>query len=101
MFASCGALKTITEVEGTIGTSIVLGSCPLDKGTILRVYDALSTTTTGKTVTFKKTAVDAAFETSKGAKDGSTSPEWLALKATRQTVDENGDVVSGWNIGLA
>ena len=52
---------------------------------------ALSTTTTGLTVTFSKTAVDKAFETAEGANDGSTSPEWLALVATRPN----------WGIGLA
>ena len=39
----------------------------------------LSDTASGKTLTLSLTAVNNAFETSAGAKDGSTSAEWTAL----------------------
>lgn len=55
----------------------------LNKASHISIMTALSTTTSGLTVTFSKAAVDKAFETSDGANDGSTSPEWLALEATR------------------
>lgn len=84
------ALKNIT-ITGTIGNDISFKWSPLTKASILSVYGALSTTVTGKTITFKQTAVNAAFETSTGANDGSASPEWEALKAEH----------SNWTIALA
>lgn len=101
IFASCVRLKDITIV-GTIEFTISFGGCPLTKESILKVFAALSEDITGQTVTFKGSVVDALFKTPDSDKDnGRDSEEWKALKATRQTVDENGDVVSGWNIGLA
>ena len=51
----------------------------------------LTDTASGKTITFSKTAVNKAFETSAGANDGSTSAEWLALVGTKPN----------WTISLA
>lgn len=90
MFASCGSLVDIT-VNGVIPFDIVFGGCPLSKDSILSVFNALSTDATGKTCTFKKSAVNSAFETSEGANDGSTSDEWTALVATK----------TNWTIALA
>lgn len=75
-------------INGTIGQNgfNVQWSTLLDKASHISIMTALSTTTSGLTVTFSKTAVDKAFETSSGANDGSTSPEWLALVATRPNV---------------
>ena len=95
MFASCKALTTISTIEGTIATNIVLGSCPLDKETIKRLYKALSANASGKKITLKKTAVDAAFETSEGANDGGTSPEWLDM------VDRDTGEKRNWEFILA
>lgn len=80
-------------VEGVIGNNgfNIQDSTGLTHDSIVSIVTALSTTTTGLTVTFSKTAVDKAFETVEGENDGSTSAEWLALVATR----------SNWTIALA
>ena len=77
-FDKCSKLTTIT-FAGTINNNINLGACPLSRASILSVFTTLSTTTTGKICTFNKAAVDAAFETSAGANDGSASEEWLNM----------------------
>lgn len=71
--------------EGVIGCNgIDLQWSPkLSHDSIVSIINALSTTTSGLTVTLSKTAVNNAFETSAGAVDGSTSQEWLNLIATR------------------
>ena len=83
-FTGAKWLKEIETVSGTIANSISFADCPLVKASIESLFNALSTTTTGKTATFNKAAVTAAF--------GSTeAEEWLALVATRQN----------WTISLA
>ena len=91
-FYGASALEELT-IEGTIGTAgFNTGySTLLTKESITSVINALSTSTSGLTVTFSKTAVNKAFETSEGANDGSASSEWAALIATK----------SNWNIALA
>ena len=59
-FYNCKALQNIT-IEGTIGNSFNIKWSPLTKASIESVVNALSDTATGKTVTFKKSAVEAAF----------------------------------------
>lgn len=76
-FTNCTNLQNIT-FEGTIGKDINFKDSPLTKASIESVMSHVSATAT-LTVTFKKTAVDTAFETSEGAADGSISEEWLAL----------------------
>lgn len=80
MFASCKSLTTIT-VKGTIATAVVMGSCPLNRDSILSVVNALSNDVTGKTLSLNKAAVNAAF----------TTEEWDAVAATK----------SNWTITLA
>ena len=89
MFTGATALKNIT-VEGPIAYSISFKDCPLSKESILSVFNALSDTITGMTLTLKLLAVNTAFETSEGAADGSTSEEWNTLIATK----------SNWTISL-
>ena len=60
-------------VVGVIGSSINFQSCPLNKESIINVIEHLSPTATGQTVTFKKSAKEAAF----------TADEWAALIATK------------------
>lgn len=74
------------EITGTLnGTNLNFQwSKKLSKEGITNIINALSTTTNGLTVTFSKTAVDKAFETSSGANDGSTSAEWDALGGTNR-----------------
>ncbi len=70
------------NVEGTIGNSIDLHwSTKLFKASMESVVNALSAAKTGQTVTFSKTAKEAAF----------TAEEWAALIATKPN----------WTISLA
>lgn len=89
-FQNCTALKHITAV-GTIAVSLdIHWSTGLTKASIESIVNALSTTTSGLSITFSKTAVNKAFETAEGANNGSTSAEWTALANTR----------SNWTINL-
>ena len=83
-FALCNELQNLTII-GTIGTSglDLHWSNKLNKASIISVINALSTTTTGLTVTLSLAAVNKAFETNEGANDGSTSDEWTTLIATK------------------
>jgi hypothetical protein len=83
-FTSCDALENLI-IEGTIGQNgfNVQWSTKLSKASIISIINALSTTTSGLSVTLSKTAVETAF--------GSTeSEEWIALINTR----------SNWTINL-
>lgn len=77
-FGQCTALKNI-KFSGVIGSNINFQWSPLNKASIESVVSALLKTATGKNAIFKKSAVDAAFQTSEGANDGSTSVEWINL----------------------
>ena len=79
-FINCRSLVNLT-MDGVIGASIDLSPCPLSKDSVLSVFNALSTTKTGQTATFNKTAKEAAF----------TDAEWESLKATK----------TNWTIALA
>ena len=82
-FFNCIALENI-EFEGTIGKGVDFSSATkFTRSSIESVMSALSTTTTDKSVTFVKSAVNKAFETSEGANDGSTSTEWTTLVNTK------------------
>ena len=91
-FVNCSALQNLA-IEGTVGTTglNLQWSTKLSKASIASVVNALSATTSSLSATFSKTAVDAAFETSAGAADGSVSAEWTALANTK----------SNWTINLA
>lgn len=89
-FNNCKELENLI-IEGVIGKAINLQwSTKLSKASITSVINALSTTTSELTATFSKTAVNKAFETASGANDGTTSTEWIALRATK----------SNWTISL-
>jgi len=83
-FQNCVSLVELT-IEGVVGQSglNLQWSTKLSKGSITSVVNALSVTTSGLAVTFSKTAVNTAFETSAGAADGSVSEEWAILAATK------------------
>lgn len=96
-FSDCKALISIDEIEGVIGQSIILkDSILLNKETIERLVEALSNETEELTVTLSQTAVDNAFETVKGAANGSTSAEWIALAGNETTEG----IRPNWNISL-
>jgi hypothetical protein len=85
-FINCVALENLT-IDGTIGQNgfNVQWSIKLSKASWISIMTAASTTA-NITITGSLVSVNKAFETSPGANDGSTSPEWLALKAARPTV---------------
>ena len=59
--------------EGVIGQDIDFSACPLTKASVENIIEHLSTTSSGKTLTLKQSAVNAVF----------TTEEFEALKATR------------------
>lgn len=59
-FQNATFLTDIT-MSGVVAKSINFGTCPLNKASIISVVNVLSSSTTGQTVTFKKTAVNTAF----------------------------------------
>lgn len=82
-FGKCSNLVNLT-IEGTIGQNgFNVSWSPLSKASLVSIVNALSSTTTGLTVTLRLAAVNTAFETNAGAADGSTSDEWTALIATK------------------
>jgi hypothetical protein len=91
-FGSTPKLKEV-RFEGVIGQNGLsfAQSTVLSKASVESVINALSSTTSGLTVTFSLVAVNSAFATTEGGTDGSTSAEWSALIATK----------SNWTISLA
>lgn len=82
-FIAASYLSNLT-IEGKIGQNgFNVSWSPLSKASLTSIVNALSSTTTGLTVTFRLAAVNTAFETAAGAADGSTSEEWTALIATK------------------
>lgn len=77
-FNACPALENLT-IEGVIGQNgfNVQWSTKLSKASITSIINALSTTTSGLTVTISKTAVNNVFA------GGSEGDEWLNLVATK------------------
>ena len=71
-FGGCSALKNLV-IEGVIGDSFNISSSPLTKESITSVVNALSSTSSGKTVSFSKSAKTNAFSDS----------EWSTLIATK------------------
>ena len=59
-FKGCQALKDIV-FEGEIGNDISFSDSPLSKASIENIVEHLSDTTTGKTLTLNKAAVESAF----------------------------------------
>ena len=79
IFTNCKTLENIT-FYGVIGGADNINfrwSTKLSKTSITSIINALSSTTSGLTVTLSKTAVDNAFT------GGSTGEEWLNLIATK------------------
>ena len=92
MFNGCSRLTNLT-ITGSINVSgmDLKAATKLSKASITSVVSALSASASGKSITFSKTAIGSAFETSSGAADGSASDEWLNLIATK----------SNWIISLS
>lgn len=92
--------ETVTVATGTFvwnsalvniefGGTIALGSpsfqhsTKLSKASITSIINALSTASSGLSLTLSKIAVNNAFSTVSGAADGSASSEWASLIATK------------------
>jgi hypothetical protein len=80
MFSNCTALENIT-FEGVIGNDINFQWCPLSRESILNIFEHLSTTASGVTVTFKKSAVESAFTDAEWDELVATRPNWTVSKA--------------------
>jgi hypothetical protein len=86
IFQMCGALEEVRFVYPFTPKTLNFQWSPkLSKASHESLINALSADASGLTVTFSKTAVNKAFETSEGANDGSTSAEseWFNLIATK------------------
>ena len=59
-FSGCTALKNLT-IYGTLGNSFNVKDCPLTRVSIDSIFDHLSTTATGKTLTLNENAVKSAY----------------------------------------
>lgn len=70
------ALANINEIEGKFGKNMTFAQCPLTKASITNVVNALSSTTSGLTCTFKKTAKESAFTASEWSTLIATKPNW-------------------------
>ncbi|MBQ8249969.1 MAG: hypothetical protein IJY93_08880 [Clostridia bacterium] len=90
-FQNCEALEDVTFTgEMSMNGLDLRYSTKLNRASIESVINVLSSSTSGRSVTLSEAAVNTAFETSAGATDESTSPEWAALIATK----------SNWTISL-
>ncbi len=85
-FNNCTALEDVT-FTGTMSMNglDLQWSTKLSKASIENIIGVLSASVSGCTVTLSKTAVDKAFETLPGVRDGSTSDAWAALIGTKPT----------------
>lgn len=80
-FAGCKALKNVT-IEGTIGRSLSMRDCEnLSLDSILSIINALSSTTSGLTLTLNGNAVMTALNIGEWP-DGTA--EWLAITEDKQ-----------------
>ncbi len=87
-FEQCRELVNI-EIYGTIGKELYMVHCTkLSIASLTSIMTALSTTTSGLSVTLSKTAVDTAFKN--GNTPGSEAPDWKDLVLSR----------SNWTINL-
>lgn len=94
MFGYNDQLETLIFTDDSVIATSGLDlhwSTKLSKASILSIFNALSTTATGKSLKISLTAVNNAFETSEGLADGSTSDEWTTLIASR----------SNWTVALS
>ena len=88
-FVNCNALEDVTFTGTMSMNGLDLQYSPkLNRASIESLIDVLSASTSGLTVTLSKAAVNAAFETSEGANDGSASDEWATkiLEKSKWTI---------------
>lgn len=83
-FYNCTSLKDI-KIIGTIGQSLDMQYSPLSKASIESIISCLSTNTTGKTLTLKKSAINSAFGIN--VDDATTYPEGSEYYTLRHSRD--------------
>lgn len=90
-FTNCSALQNVT-FQGILGQNglDLHWSAALSYDSLCSVLHCLSSSASGKSVTLSLAAVNAAFETTPGAKDGARSDAWAQLAAAKPN----------WNINL-
>ena len=82
-FRACSALREV-RFQGSIKGDLPLGGCPLlSADTLNNILGLLSDESTGKTITFSAACINARYETSPGANDGSTSEAWASIVASK------------------
>lgn len=91
VFTGAKYLTDLT-IEGVIGDTASFRDCPLNKASIENVFEVLSGTKSGKTVTFKKSAVNDAFGID--VDDETTFPEGSEYYELRNSK-------SNWTVGYA
>ena len=75
MFELCSKLENVV-VQNTIAGNVNFKDCPLTRASIESVLGALSDTATGKVLTLKKSAVEAAFSDAEWAAQKAAKPHW-------------------------
>ena len=81
-FRSNSALEDL-EIIGTLDNSLDLGTCPkLNRNSFGSVFNAMSTTVTGQTLTVSRTAVNAAFTEEEWSNLTATKPNWTYVYRT-------------------
>lgn len=90
-FYNCTALTDIS-FDGTIGKNIRFADSPLNKTSIISIFEHLSSTITGQTLTLKKTAVNEAFGIN--VDDETTYPEGSEYYILRHSRDN-------WSVSYA
>lgn len=94
-FHYCNSLEDIT-VEGVIGNDISFLHSPLNAKSLVSIVEALSESVSGKTATFKQSAINNAIFPVTSEKTSITYASWDALKATKQNwtfKNESGTVI--------
>ena len=75
-FADATNLANINKASGILAKSIHFQNSPLTKSSIKNIVNVLSPTVTGQTVTFNKSAKEAAFTEDEWAELTATKPNW-------------------------
>lgn len=83
-FSECPNLKSVGFKSEIAVDGLSFEYSPLlDRASIENIFDKLSTSTSGLTVTISEKAVKRAFETSEGANDGDASVDWANVRDSR------------------
>lgn len=83
-FSGCPKLKKVIFMSEIAVDGLTFEYSPLlNRNSIEKIFENLSTSTSGLTVTISEKAVKREFETSEGANDGDTSADWKNVRDSR------------------